>query len=398
MTADSPYAAELARLQPGRRFRPVVESEYLDNQLLSARTLIRTAAVLALLLVLVRAGIQLIAGRASGLLLVDLSLVFTGSVALLWLAWSAAFTRLYLPWAEVIVPIRNTIAAAHFAGAAAHGEPELLMLLPLMLIGPFFFLALRLRIALLSGALSTAAFLLCALRYGLETAVIVRSALFLLVGLIACALAGRQLEKHSRKAFLAGRVMAELAQRDALTGTKNRRVFDEHLAQIWRQASAAGVGIAVLLIDVDHFKAYNDRYGHLAGDDALQAVARAAQRFVHRQLDVLARYGGEEFAVVLYDVGAQQARGIADEMRRAVVALDIEHQSSRTEPAVTISIGVAAIRPDADRDCRGLLQLADQALYQAKLKGRNRVELMGEEHYRSLETGVFRSTAERATA
>jgi two-component system chemotaxis family response regulator WspR len=174
-----------------------------------------------------------------------------------------------------------------------------------------------------------------------------------------------------------------------LTGAKNRRVFNEHLARIWLQAAADRRALSILLIDVDHFKAYNDRYGHLAGDDALRRVARAVQASVHRPLDLVARYGGEEFAVILYDVPGSQAQEIAERMRLAVMDLGVEHRASRTAEMVTISIGVAAIEPRADRECRGALQLADQALYEAKIRGRNTVELMDDTEYQFLVTGVF---------
>jgi diguanylate cyclase (GGDEF)-like protein len=147
--------------------------------------------------------------------------------------------------------------------------------------------------------------------------------------------------------------------------------------------------MAVLLIDVDHFKAYNDRYGHQAGDQALRRIAQSLQGVVTRPLDVLARYGGEEFVAVLYDVDQHQATDIAAKMRRSVQDLGIEHRGSRTYSAVTTSIGIAVVAPTSNRNPRGALQLADQALYAAKVGGRNRVELMNEADYRMLVTGVF---------
>lgn len=204
--------------------------------------------------------------------------------------------------------------------------------------------------------------------------------------------ASRHIDQRSRKSFLESRVTAEFAERDPLTGIKNRRVFDERLARVWQRAVDGGRSIAVLLIDVDHFKAYNDRYGHQAGDRALYRVADALQGFVTRPLDVLARYGGEEFAVVLTDVEGRQARHLADRMRRAVSEFAIE-QRGGVCGRVTISVGVAVLRPTADRGPRGALQLADQALYEAKVRGRNRVAFMEEKDYRLLVTGVFsRST------
>src|SRR5690606_33074371 len=120
-----------------------------------------------------------------------------------------------------------------------------------------------------------------------------RTTAFLLVGTAACGIAARHLEHWARKSFLESRLISELAQHDALTGLKNRRVFDEQLDALWAQAIEEGRSLAFFLIDVDHFKPFNDRHGHQAGDRALRRVAETLQRYVSRPLDVLARYGGE---------------------------------------------------------------------------------------------------------
>lgn len=393
---DSPYAAELQRGGPNLRFSPKLEAEYVRAHLIHSRTLIRVVCVLASLLAIFRGVEQAAAGSWNSTIPIGLGLVISGSIMLASIAWSPAFERLYLPWARIVVPIRNSIVAAHIAETAAHGQLEMLMVLPIVLIGPFFFLGLRFRTALFSGVLTVVSFIAQAIFFELALPVALRSGAFLLMSLIACAIAARHLEKLSRTSFLETHLIAELAQHDALTGTKNRRVFDEHLARLWPQSIEDGRAIAILLIDVDHFKAYNDRYGHQAGDQALRQVAQTVQTFVRRPLDVLARYGGEEFAAVLYDVDGNQAMEIADRMRRAVEELDIEHRGSRTSAGVTISAGVAVIEPTLERNPRGALQLADQALYEAKVKGRNRVELMNEAEYGMLVTGVFSKDSSRA--
>jgi diguanylate cyclase (GGDEF)-like protein len=328
-------------------------------------------------------------GAQNGILLLGIALVAVSSVALTVIAWSPAFEDLFLPCAGVIVPTRNALIAIHIAAAAAHGQLEMLMALPIILIGPFFFMGLSSRTALTSGVLTAAAFISSAVYFHLALPTALRSCTFLLLGLTACAIAARHLEKLSRTSFLETRLVAEMAQHDALTGTKNRRVFDEHLASLWPQAIAHRRSIAILLIDIDHFKAYNDRYGHQAGDQTLRRVAQTIQSLIRRPLDVLARYGGEEFAAVLYDVDDKNALEIANRIRRAVEALEIEHGGSHTSAGVTISIGVSVIEPARERDPRGALQLADQALYEAKVKGRNRIEMMKEEEYRMMVTGVF---------
>jgi diguanylate cyclase (GGDEF)-like protein len=386
---DSPYAVEPHRSAADRGFCPRLEAEYGRTRLMDDRALVRVTCVLAVLAAVVRGVEQAVRGPWNGLVFIDFGLVIASSAVLAAIAWSPSFERLYLPWARIVVPFRNTLLAAHIAAAAARGQLELLMALPLMLIGPFFFFGLRFPAALVSGALTVASFLSAAIFCELPLPVVIHCGVFLIMALIACAMAARHFEKCSRTGFLEDRLIADLAQHDALTGTKNRRVFDEHLTRLWQQAVGDGRAIAVVLLDVDHFKAYNDRYGHLAGDLALRRVAQTAQRFVRRPMDLLARYGGEEFAAVLYDVEAGQAKDVAERICGAVAELAIEHRDSRTAATVTISVGVAMVKASAERNPRGALQLADQALYEAKKSGRNRVELMDEEEYRTLVTGVF---------
>ena len=386
LSPDSPYAAELQRGATDRRFGRCLEQEYVQARLAENVALVRVTCALGVLLSLfcvLRKGLE---GVLSHDQMLQIMLVLLGSVVLATIACTRLFGRFYLPMARIIVPIRNALAAAFMV--AAHGQFETLMVLPLMVVGPFFFLGLPFRVALLSVAAMIVSFVVSAAASGLAPASTFFACMFLLAVIAACIVAARHIDERTRRSFLEGRVTAELADHDALTGIKNRRVFDRHLSRVWQRAVAEGCSIAVLLIDVDHFKIYNDRYGHQAGDRALCRVAKALQAFVRRPLDVLARYGGEEFAVVLNDVDGRHAGQIADRMRRAVSELAIE-QRARVSAQVTISVGVATLRPTAGRGPRGALQLADQALYEAKVRGRNRVTLMEEKDYRLLVTGVF---------
>ncbi len=387
---DSPYAAELERGASALRFgSPALEAEYVRGDLLQARTLIRVTCALAVLLPLLR-GVELtVAAAWHSVLLIDFALVMAGSIALAAISWSSSFERSFIYWARIIVPVRNAIVAVHLADAAAHGQADMLMVLPLLLFGPYFLLRLPFRTAVFSSVLVAMSYVASAILFQLQPVVALRTSVFLLLGTAACAVAAQLLERSSRTAFLEGRIVAELAQHDALTGAKNRRVFDEYLGRLWPQAVKDRRTIAILLIDVDHFKAYNDRYGHQAGDQALCRVAQTVQTYVRRPLDVLARYGGEEFAAILYDVDGRQAADVAEQIRRAAGELAIEHDGLRTDVRVTISVGVGVMRPTASRNPRGALQLADQALYRAKALGRNRVELMEEADYGMLVTGAF---------
>ena len=384
----SPYAAELRNGPAGESFGAHLEREYSESRLSENRLLIRVTCVLAALLPVLGIAERWLRGYLDDIHVLTLGMVVLLSFALALVACSSLFTRLYPPLARIIVPLRNALAASSVARIAAHGELEPLMILPLMVVGPFFFLGLPFRVALLSVSCMLLSFVLSASVLGVPPQVTVYASTLLLAITIACVAATRTLNERFRRSFLESRLIAELAEHDALTGTKNRRVFDAHLARVWQQAIDNGRAIAVLLVDVDHFKGYNDRYGHQAGDRALRRVAETLQSFPNGPLDLLARYGGEEFAVVLYDLDSRQATLAADRMRLAVSELAIEHRGG-VGGRVTISVGVAALAPAAGREPRGALQLADQALYEAKTRGRDRVELMQDEHYNLLVTGVF---------
>jgi len=168
-------------------------------------------------------------------------------------------------------------------------------------------------------------------------------------------------------------LLERLTTVDHLTGISNRRRYDEYLELEWRRAARDQTPIALIAIDIDHFKAYNDLYGHPKGDTCLIAVAQALAGSVTRTPDLIARCGGEEFACVLPGTDAAGATHLAQEMLQRVLELEVEHARSDTHDKVTVSIGVAAMTPDAEESPQTLVALADAALYQAKSLGRNRV-------------------------
>lgn len=169
----------------------------------------------------------------------------------------------------------------------------------------------------------------------------------------------------------ANRRLAELAWRDELTGLSNRRHFEDALAEEWARAQRARASIALVLVDIDHFKRLNDALGHVAGDRALQAVAGVIQQCARRPGDVAARYGGDEFAVLLPGGRAAHMHALAEEIRQAVEALALPHPGHPLDH-VTVSVGVASLVP-ADADSAVLVDTADRALYRAKAGGRNAV-------------------------
>ena len=195
-------------------------------------------------------------------------------------------------------------------------------------------------------------------------------------------------EKTSRFRFLEACLLHELVARDGLTGIQNRRMFDQHVQRVWQHAVRDEERLAVLLVDIDCFKDFNDRYGHQAGDECLRAVAVALSQGARRPMDFVARYGGEEFAVVLYEASREYLAEVLTRIQRSLAELNIPHEASRVASRLTVSIGAAYILPSSNRTVEGLIQLADEALYSAKEQGRNRVVVM-EAEYQNLRTGRF---------
>jgi len=166
-------------------------------------------------------------------------------------------------------------------------------------------------------------------------------------------------------------LLKELSTVDGLTGIPNRRRFDEVLESEWRRARRNQTPLSLLLMDIDFFKAYNDHYGHLAGDDCLRQLARGLAEIVRRPADLVARYGGEEFVLLLPDTDADGAIWVANRVQDKIKHLNIPHSHSAVADHVTFSIGVATLVPADDQTLFDLIQCADKLLYTAKQNGRN---------------------------
>jgi diguanylate cyclase (GGDEF)-like protein len=276
--------------------------------------------------------------------------------------------------------------------AFAAGEPRVFPRLLIAMVAVYFVLGLAFRPAIAVNALAIAAFAAISAAKGMPAMDLTHFMLTLVIANVICVAGAWNLEHARRTAWLDGRRLAESALQDGLTGIHNRRRFDEHLQRAWAQSIRERKPIALLLADIDHFKAYNDRYGHQAGDEALKAVAGVLSRFARRPLDLAARYGGEEFAVILFDTKREHAERIGAEVLEAVRKLGIAHQDSAAAPVLTISLGIACVVPAARRSWTGVIQLADQALYAAKDGGRNRAVAL-EREYEHMRTGYFHRKA-----
>jgi len=176
---------------------------------------------------------------------------------------------------------------------------------------------------------------------------------------------------------LAQNALQSLAHKDGLTGLSNRRAFDDKLIADCFHAQQTQTSIALLLLDVDYFKQYNDTYGHQVGDECLKAIAKAISNQSLRPTDLAARYGGEEFAIILPGVDAPGAKRVAERIRNSIFNLKYQHSGSKSSEFVSISIGVTSIIPSEKIKPNMLIAVADKALYQAKHSGRNRVIYKG---------------------
>ncbi|MDQ0395733.1 response regulator [Labrys monachus] len=179
----------------------------------------------------------------------------------------------------------------------------------------------------------------------------------------------RALRESQRQLIKANLELERLTRIDGLTSLGNRRYFDEYLSLEWQRSLRKQIPIAILMIDVDNFKKYNDTYGHLAGDEALKRIAQVIQNSLGRRTDLAARFGGEEFVAVLLNVSDPGASHVAERMVAGVRDLNIPHGSGR----VTISIGIASTLPAVGYTPGELLHIADQALFRAKMAGRDRI-------------------------
>jgi len=311
-----------------------------------------------------------------------------------------AYSPLYLRWFGRVTQLVAPLHAACFVTMHTLMLPQgysLSSWLALVVAAPYFLFGMlyapALRTSLIVVAIYAAASSVAGL-YGAQHYFDLAMTVF--AGAFAAIIA-RGAQQSVRDDYLATRVLNDSVHRDSLTGIYNRRMFDAHMERIWQQAMRTRTPLALLMVDLDHFKAYNDQCGHQAGDTCLARVAAVLPAAARRPLDLAARYGGEEFAVLLYDMQRDSVTEVCLQLHAALSALQIPHPGVQNPAHVTFSIGAACIEPQIGRDADGFIQLADEALYAAKQRGRNRTVIMDRE-YETLVTGVFRVPRERGEA
>jgi len=284
--------------------------------------------------------------------------------------------RLYLRWYQPAIQVAAPLFGVGTVLMAVEATPAQLPLVAArLLLACFYFyfmLGLSFNAALRCNLLLIAAYAVAALSAAIVPTVAIYSLFALLCANVIGGAGCYALEYANRVAFLERRRLAEVATHDGLTGLLNRAALEEQARSLWQHAQVARVSVSVMLIDIDHFKAYNDRYGHQEGDRCLREVAVAIRNAARRRpLDVVARYGGEEIIAILVGGDRADAASAADRVRKAVADLGIAHDASATRPYVTVSMGVATVDPGGDYSHERTVRLADVALYATKARGRD---------------------------
>ncbi len=388
----------LARIFPSQTFAGPLEGQfrrwYSDN----VRARIRSVVWLPLasLLIAVLAGgpfgelrAALVTPADQGVFdVIRFAVILPSCVAMLIATYTRIYTRWFTPVAQIVLPLHGMCFVLIDVMIHRQGY-SLNAMLPLLTLAPYFVFGVVQAQAIRSVALIVVMYALGGYYGGLDSGQRTFDLVVLLFAASLGAVVHYSLQKSIRHNYLSTQIMSESLNRDALTGIHNRRMFDEHAARMWQQAARAGAPIALLMIDIDHFKAFNDYGGHQAGDACLVKVAGVLNRASRRPLDLTARYGGEEFAILLYDAKRDRVEEVCRELHAGLAELNIAHPAFTDDQLVTFSIGAACVEPQPERRVEGLIQLADEALYTAKERGRNRTVVMDRE-YETMRTGTFR--------
>jgi diguanylate cyclase (GGDEF)-like protein len=390
--ADTPSLTEqLQRGFHGLRFEGELEAAYRRDQFYDRLRYLRINLAILMAISIVVIQVDRVVVPIIGRIVPDLTR--TGiMLPLLIVGFGLTFLRRAHVWYPRYIATAMTVALALICWVTLSawfiGEPRLFGRLILAIVAVYFVLGIDFRAAIAVNAVAFASYAILATTKDMPAVDLTHYLLTLSMANIICVAGAYNLEHARRTAWLEGKRLAESALQDGLTGIHNRRRFDEHLQRVWAQCVRERRPMALLFIDIDHFKDFNDRYGHQAGDEAMKAVAAQLARVARRPLDLAARYGGEEFAIILFDAKRDAAARIGEEALSAVRELGIRHEGSGAAPVLTVSMGIACVQPLARRSWAGVIQLADQALYAAKDRGRDRVEVL-EQEYEHMQTGYF---------
>jgi diguanylate cyclase (GGDEF)-like protein len=387
----SPYAEQLKRGFRGLRFDGLLEKDFREFYVAQNLQRARLSGLIALIVVLSVTCIDLMLGSNTAGTLNILRLgILCPLLVVLGVAISVpAAQRYYTEVVAVGVTLIGFVVTyiAHLGALA--GSSYVLAGLVLVVLYGCLFLGLLFNVAVTVTGVMIAAHFVTGVAIELPFDALYYSTAILGGAAVIGGISTYNLEYALRTNFLETRLLNELAERDGMTGLYNRRIFDQYIARLWRQSRRERTGIAFIFVDIDFFKVYNDLYGHQAGDDCLKRVAKCIARGAKRPFDFAARYGGEEFVLVLYGPPDEYAQGVPEQIRRDVLELAIPHAGSQAAKHVTVSVGLSLASAETSRSLAGAIQTADEALYQAKREGRNRV-VFKDSDTDGVETGNFR--------
>jgi diguanylate cyclase (GGDEF)-like protein len=387
----SPYAEQLERGFKSLRFEGLLEREFRDFYVARNLPRARLSGLIALIVVLAVTCIDLLLGASSAASLNTLRLgVLCPLLVVLGVAISVpAAQRYYTEVVAVGVTLIGFVVTyiAHLGALA--GSSYVLAGLVIVVLYGCLFLGLLFNVAITITCVMIVGHFVTGIGVALPLDALYYSTAILGGAAVVGGISAYNLEHALRTNFLETRRLNELAERDGMTGLYNRRIFDHYVERLWRQSRRDGTAVAIIFVDIDFFKVYNDLYGHQAGDDCLKRVARCIARGAKRPFDFAARYGGEEFVLILYGPPDDYAHSVPEQIRRNVLDLAIPHDGSQVAKYVTVSVGLALATPQTTRSLAGAIQTADEALYQAKREGRNRL-VFKDSDSDDVETGNFR--------
>lgn len=404
----SPYAVQRRKGFRGLKFASVLEDDFRRNYARYGVNRARLMPAFAIVMALIAMVARLFAGGSHLVMLIfDLGFYLPLLFCTLYASTLPDRYKVYQGLLALSGLVSGVVVASIVFRAAERGIPYYFSMETGWIFVCWLILGLRFRVAA-ATALSISAVHVASLfylEYDLTQASFEILMLLLVnaIGAVSC----YQLEYAARRSYLESKEieqladeLEELAGQDALTGLHNRRSFDTYIDRVWRQSRREMAPITIIFIDLDHFKDYNDHYGHQAGDDALKSVGDVISGCAQRPFDLAARYGGEEFVVVLYgnagesEMVVDSSRAIAEKIRKGIHARRIKHEKSSAGPYLTASVGVSVIMPGAERSMQGAIQLADESLYQAKEMGKNCIVVQEAENTQML-TGQFRRNGQR---
>jgi diguanylate cyclase (GGDEF)-like protein len=356
------------------RFPEPLESEFRHDHLLAQRRWVRMSLFIVL-------------GTTAGFALIDHWVIratsavpdiarFGLQLPVLLILVCATIKRFYVSWYQLAMQVGGPLFGTGTILMAMYALPEHTPLVGarLMLVSFFFYFmsGLRMQQALRGNLLILSLFIAAGLLGLISSDVATYLSFCLICTNVIGTVGAYALEYANRTSFLERKLLIEIAELDGLTRLLNRQTFETRVHDAWRRAISEKRAVTVFMIDVDHFKLFNDSYGHQAGDECLRRVAAAVRTAVQmRPGDFVARYGGEEIIAVLNDRSPKDAKEIAHRIVQEVAALDIPHASSQNGPCVSVSVGAATQLPPITSSYDAIVRLADGALYTAKRQGRN---------------------------